>query len=118
MTTARQSFYAPRAIFDEVRRNANAARFKNETPNYLAFIPDGEPTLDAGLGSEISLLERIGIPIAVFTNASLIWCSDVKKDLLGADLISFKVDVVSEGLWREINRPHKTFRLSGLRKRI
>ncbi len=111
MITGRQPFYAPSTILNEVKRRVDAARFKNDRCDYLSFVPDGEPTLDSELGSEISLLKRINIPIAVFTNASLIACNDVKSDLLGADLISLKVDVVSENLWREINRPHKEFRL-------
>ncbi|MDH5448364.1 MAG: radical SAM protein [Candidatus Bathyarchaeota archaeon] len=114
MTTKRQSFYAPEVIFNEAKRKVNEAHFRNERVDYLTFVPDGEPTLDGGLGREISLLKRIRIPIAVLTNASLICCNDVKEDLLGADLVSLKVDVVSEGLWRRINRPHKAFKLGSI----
>jgi wyosine [tRNA(Phe)-imidazoG37] synthetase (radical SAM superfamily) len=70
------------------------------------------------LGREISLLKRIGIPIAVLTNASLICCSGVKEDLLGADLVSLKIDVVSEGLWKRINRPHKAFKFDAILEAI
>ncbi|RLI40872.1 radical SAM protein, partial [Candidatus Bathyarchaeota archaeon] len=37
---------------------------------------------------------------------------DVEKDLMDADLVSLKVDAVSEELWRKINRPHKSLSLS------
>ena len=114
ITTKRRPFYTSKAIFSEVKRKVNEGRLRNERADYLTFVSDGEPTLDVNLGREISLLKNIGIPIAVLTNASLMWCSDVKEDLLGADLVSLKVDAVSEGSWREINRPHKNLRLDSI----
>ncbi len=111
MTTRRQSFYLPQIIFQKVRKKANEAKLRNEETNYLTFVSDGEPTLDMKLGEEVSLLKRIGIPIAVITNGSLMHCNDVKGDLLAADYVSFKVDAVNRDLWRRINRPHKTLKL-------
>jgi wyosine [tRNA(Phe)-imidazoG37] synthetase (radical SAM superfamily) len=81
-------------------------------------VSDGEPTLDINIGKEISILKKIGTPIAVITNASLLWREDVKEDLLEADLVSLKVDAVSETLWRGINRPHKNSRLNEILKGI
>jgi wyosine [tRNA(Phe)-imidazoG37] synthetase (radical SAM superfamily) len=112
MTAERQTFYRPEAILSEVKRKVNEARSRNERVDYLTFVSDGEPTLDVSLSREICLLKDIGIPIAVLTNASLMWRRDVKEDLLGADLVSLKVDAVSEGLWRAINRPHENLRLN------
>ncbi len=40
--------------------------------DYLAFVPDGEPTLDLNLGRVIEDLRPLGIKIAVITNSSLI----------------------------------------------
>jgi len=57
------------------------------------------------------LLKQIGIPIAVITNASLLWLDDVRGDLLEADFISLKVDAVSQDLWRSINRPCRELKL-------
>jgi wyosine [tRNA(Phe)-imidazoG37] synthetase (radical SAM superfamily) len=113
-TTKRRPFYTPKAIFSEVKRKVNEGRLRNERADYLTFVSDGEPTLDVNLGREISLLKNIGIPIAVLTNASLMWCNDVKEDLLAADLVSLKVDAVSEGLWKEMNRPHENLRLDSI----
>ena len=74
-------------------------------------MPDREPTLDVNLGREISLLKHAGIPIAVITNASLLWREEVREELLAADFVSLKVDAVSHDLWRRINRPHKDLKL-------
>jgi len=114
MTTERQAFFEPEDVFHEVERKAKEAASRNHRIDYLTFVPDGEPTLDINLGDEISLLKQIGVPTAVLTNASLLWREDVRKDLLTADLLSLKVDAVSENLWRKIDRPHRNLKLSSV----
>jgi len=114
----RQAFYKPADILKEVRRKVNEATVRNERIDYLTFVSDGEPTIDINIGKEISILKKMGTPIAVMTNASLLWLKDVKQDLLKADYVSLKVDAVSEDLWRRINRPHKDLRLNTVLKGI
>ncbi|RJS80313.1 radical SAM protein, partial [Candidatus Bathyarchaeota archaeon] len=91
ITLERRAFYDPDRIFRDVRRKVEEARTRGEEIDYLTFVPDGEPTLDLNLGVEIELLRRIEIPIAILTNASLLWRRDVEEDLLKADLVSVKV---------------------------
>jgi wyosine [tRNA(Phe)-imidazoG37] synthetase (radical SAM superfamily) len=86
-------------------------RQAQEKIDYLTFVPEGEPTLDANLGQEIDLLRPLGINIAVISNASLIWRKDVRDDLAKADCVSLKVDAVREPAWHSINRPHGHLRL-------
>jgi len=112
MTRARRSFYKTEDIFEQVKRKVNETNQRKEPIDYLTFVADGEPTLDVNLGNEISLLKQLGIPIAVITNSSLIWQNDTKEDLMEADFVSFKVDTVSEKLWKRINRPHKDLKLN------
>ena len=114
MATERQAFYKPEDIVREVKRKVEEAVSRSERIDFVTFVPDGEPTLDISLGKAISGLKQIEIPIAVITNASLIWRDDVKEDLLEADLVSLKVDAVSEDLWRRMNRPHKSLRLNAV----
>jgi len=114
----RQAFYQPCDILKEVKRKVANATKRNERIDYLTFVSDGEPTIDVNIGEEISLLKRIGIPIAVLTNASMLWLNDVKQDLLKADYVSLKVDAVSEDLWIRIDRPHKDLKLSAILKGI
>jgi len=111
MLINRQAFYKPEQILMQVKKKIDEATLRGERIDYITFVPDGEPTLDANLGREISLLKNIGIPIAVITNASLLWREEVKEDLLVADFVSLKVDAVSIDLWRRINRPHKDLKL-------
>jgi len=79
--------------------------------DYLTFVPDGEPTLDIALDATIDTLSQFGIPIAVVTNATLLWREEVRRRLQKADLVSVKVDSVHEETWRKINRPHRDLQL-------
>ena len=118
MLVNRQAFFKPEDILMQVKRKVYEAALRNERIDYLTFVPDGEPTLDVNIGEEISLLKQIGVPIAVITNASLLWHDRVREDLLEADFVSLKVDAVSLDLWRSINRPHKSLRLNIILKGI
>ena len=72
----------------------------------LTIVPDGEPTLDLALEELLSRLKETGIPVAVISNASLISKADVRKALHVADWVSLKIDVLSQDLWKRIDRPH------------
>jgi wyosine [tRNA(Phe)-imidazoG37] synthetase (radical SAM superfamily) len=106
-----RSFYKTARIVEKVRAKLERTREKREQVDYVTFVPDGEPTLDANLGEEIDILKGLGVKIAVITNGSLLWREDVRKNLLKADWLSLKVDAVDEETWRRIDRPHKLLKL-------
>lgn len=112
--SARRRFCRPETIAVEVERAVSKLNEQGETIDYLTFVADGEPTLDLNLGREIELLRPLGIRIAVITNSSLIWRSDVRADLALADWVSLKVDTVHSEVWRLLNRPAPTLRLDDL----
>ncbi|WP_438969775.1 radical SAM protein [Methylophaga sp.] len=103
--TVRQSYYKPQFIFDCVKNKVQEVYDAGESIDYLTFVPSGEPTLDEYLTETISLLKDLKIKIAVISNASLIWRSDVQEAFKLADWVSFKVDTVDESIWKKINRP-------------
>lgn len=111
MSVERKNFYEPAEIADKVHDKLKQSKKNGEIIDYLAFVPDGESTLDVNLGKEIGLLRSFGIKIAVITNASLIWHEDVRQDLQKADWVSLKVDAVTKEIWRQIDRPHKLLNL-------
>ncbi len=112
MNLARRIFYKPEMIAEEVEKKVKKTRERGESIDYLAFVPDGEPSLDIHLGDEIDLLRPLGIKTGVITNASLVWQEDVRKDLMKADWVSLKVDAVDRNIWRRVNRPHHDLKLS------
>jgi len=109
----RRAFFKPKVIADDVRKKTKAI-VRKEPIDYLTFVPDGEPTLDMNLGKTIELLKNLGIKIAVITNSSLIDQSDVREDLMKADLVSLKIDSLNEETWRRINQPSRGLRLSSI----
>jgi len=111
MEVERRPFYEPELLFEEVSKKVEEARKKGERIDYITFVPDGEPTLDVNLGLEVELLKKLGIPLAILTNSSLLWRDDVREELSTFDFVSLKLDAVSEALWKKIDRPHKSLSL-------
>jgi len=101
-----REFYTPDQIYQAVEKHLVQTREKGDRVDYLTFVPDGEPTLDSRLSESIERLRPLGIPVAIISNASLIWHEEVRESLMKADWVSLKVDAIDETLWRRINRPH------------
>lgn len=107
LASKRKYFYNPKIIYETVYKKVVEAEDKGIKIDYISFVPDGEPTLDINLGKEIKLLNTIGIKTAVLTNSSLLYQKKVREELLEANLVSVKIDGVTESIWRRVNRPHK-----------
>jgi wyosine [tRNA(Phe)-imidazoG37] synthetase (radical SAM superfamily) len=105
-STEPRAFYPPERIVEEIAAHVEAVRSQGEAIDHLTFAPDGEPTLDTGLGDSIQLLRPLGIPIAVISNGSLLWRPEVRERLETADWVSVKVDSAIESIWRKVDRPH------------
>jgi len=114
MPVERENFYMTKDIVQAVKEKVKRAKAKGEPLDYLTFVPDGEPTLDANLGQEIDLLKPLGIKIAIISNASLIWREDVRQDLSLTDWVSLKVDAVINKTWHQINKPQKSLKLEAI----
>jgi wyosine [tRNA(Phe)-imidazoG37] synthetase (radical SAM superfamily) len=114
MHEERCCFYRPQHIFQDVQQRLADAQAAGDYPDYLTFVPDGEPTLDANLGYEIDLIKPLGIAVGVISNSSLIWREDVREELGRADWVSLKIDAVEEATWRRINRPIRSLSLDSI----
>jgi len=74
--------------------------------DFVTFSGVGEPTLASNLGEAIGLLKSVlKLPVAVFTNSSLLTREDVHCELSLADVVVAKVDAPNEELFHEINQP-------------
>jgi len=116
MSIKRTNFYNPEDIYKSVKNRLNVLKEKNEPVDYIAFVPDGEPTLDINLSKEVSLLKKFNIKLAIITNGSLMDRGDVQSDLLKFDWVSLKVDSVLKDIWKKIDRPHGKLDLKKLKK--
>lgn len=100
-----RSIYPPEELARAVAEHVERVRARGERIDYLTFVPDGEPTLDANLGRTVELLRPLRIPVAVISNGSLAWRPEVREALRAADWVSVKLDAVEEAVWRRVNRP-------------
>jgi wyosine [tRNA(Phe)-imidazoG37] synthetase (radical SAM superfamily) len=116
MQIDQRKFYEPRDIFVAVKTKVKKTVQRDEKIDFLTFVPDGEPTLDIYLEKEIDMLKSLKIKIAVITNGSLIWKKNVQQSLSKADLVSIKVDTVTDAIWKKINRPNKKLHISDILK--
>nr|AAZ32460.1 Fe-S oxidoreductase [uncultured euryarchaeote Alv-FOS1] len=108
MEIERRKFYEPEEIRDAVAEKITRG------VDYITFVPDGEPTLDANLGRTAELLREFGVKLAIITNSSLLYREDVRNELMRFDYVSLKLDAVSEMLWRFVDRPHKSLSLDSI----
>lgn len=114
LTIERRQFYEPKEIFKEAKEKIIRLKEIGEKVDFITFVPDGEPTLDINLGEEIRMLKSFSIPVAVITNSSLLFLESVRQDLYEADLVSLKVDTVSELTFKKINRPNHFLNLDAI----
>jgi len=115
--TKQATFYKPNEIFVAVKKHLELLNEKDK-PDYLTFVSNGEPTLDINLGETIEKLKDFGIPIAVITNASLLFNPNVRDALYLADWVSVKVDTNDKTIWDCINRPDKSLDFNEYKKSI
>ena len=98
--TVRKEFVSLSKLQDDL----NAV--KGIAADWVTFSGMGEPTLASNLGAAISLVKStLGLPVAVFTNGSLIIYKDIRKELSLADMVIAKLDAPEEDVFRAINRP-------------
>jgi len=98
-----QAYSQPQEVISTVQKHL---RKLTEAPDVITFVSNGEPSLDSKIGETIEQLRQFNIPIAVISNASMLWKPEVRSRLLKADILSLKVDTADEATWHKINRPH------------
>ncbi len=98
---------------------------KKELAHYFAHFPDpdaitfsgsGEPTLHKDIGQVIRFIKdrKPRVRVVVLTNSTLLQDSDVREDLLDADVVMPSLDAVFQNSFFRINRPHKGLDCKGM----
>jgi len=109
-TLERRPYVPGKLVIEQLQEKLSSL---SSAPDYITFSGSGEPTLNSQIGWIIEQASRMtSVPLAVLTNGSLLHLESVRKALLGADLVIPSLDAASPGLYRSINRPHLSLRLS------
>jgi len=75
-------------------------------PDIYTVTGSGEPTLHNGIGRIIRFLkEKTTRPVAVLTNASLLYLPEVREELAAADIVMPSLDAARPESFRRVNRP-------------
>jgi len=76
--------------------------------DYITLGGSGEPTLHSGIGRLIAGIKKItAIPVALLTNGTLFYISQVRTDCAAADVILPSLDAGDEKTFDKVNRPHE-----------
>ncbi len=94
---------------DEVKGELTEYFLRNPDPDYFTFSGSGEPTLNSGIGEVIRFIKerKPATSIAVLTNGTLLHDSEVRHELLNADVVLPSLDAATEEVFRKINRPQE-----------
>jgi wyosine [tRNA(Phe)-imidazoG37] synthetase (radical SAM superfamily) len=107
----RNSFFDPEKIVGEI--TSESKRLGNI--DVITFSGSGEPTLNCDIGWLIKeTKKRLGLPVSVITNSSLLLDKKVRSDLYLADVVLPSLDAVSEDIFRYINKPHFQIEIDGI----
>lgn len=75
--------------------------------DYLTVTGSGEPTLHPRLGYLIEeIKKRSPVPVALLTNASLLYKDEVLEAAVKADVVLPSLDAPDEQVFQTVNRPH------------
>ncbi len=105
LTNARRDYFPPDVIVAQVG-DALKSHLPGEI-DWVTFVGSGEPTLHASLGWMIRQVKALtSIPVAVITNGSLLYRTEVRDELIAADAVLPTLDAGNVNLYRAMNRPH------------
>jgi wyosine [tRNA(Phe)-imidazoG37] synthetase (radical SAM superfamily) len=84
----------------------------SKKPDYITLSGSGEPTLNQHIGEIIHKVKDLtSIPLAVLTNGSLFCLEEVRKALVGADVVVPSLDAVNDVIFQCLNRPHPSLNI-------
>ena len=107
-TVERKEYVSSNQILKELEKFLK----EKKKVDYITFSGSGEPTLNSNIRKMITEIKKMtSIPIAILTNGTLLSHSQVREDLLEADLVIPSLDAISEKVFKEVNRPHPLLKI-------
>jgi wyosine [tRNA(Phe)-imidazoG37] synthetase (radical SAM superfamily) len=94
----------PEAVLDELKNLLSPSAL---TVDFITISGSGEPTLHPDLGLIIREIKKMTTaPVALITNASLLFQEEVLERVLEADVIVPSLDAPDPKVFETVNRPH------------
>lgn len=77
-------------------------------PDYITLSGSGEPTLYSRNEELIAEIRGFSdVPVAALTNGGLLSKPEVRRSLLGAELVVPSLDAPDDDIFQKVNRPHR-----------
>jgi len=107
-TVERKPFVDNKKVLSEVRETLES--HQPGEIDWVTFVGSGETCLHEGLEELVGEVKALSdIPVAVITNGSLLFMSEVRRALLPTDAVMPSLDAGNPDLYHKINRPHPAF---------
>ncbi|WKZ38089.1 MAG: radical SAM protein [Anaerolineales bacterium] len=101
----RRDYFPPEEILAEVRDVLDSTA--PGRIDWVTFVGSGEPLLHSSMGRLLHDVKAITeLPVAVITNGSLLYCPEIRTELLIADAVLPTLDAGTADTYRKLNRPH------------
>jgi wyosine [tRNA(Phe)-imidazoG37] synthetase (radical SAM superfamily) len=108
-TIRRKKYFDVEVILGQIKKVIDSGR-KIDT---ITFSGSGEPTLNVFIGELIKGIKKnTSIPVAVLTNSTLLMHKSVRNALSEADLVIPSLDAATQDIFKRMNRPHKSIKIS------
>ncbi|MFW5714196.1 MAG: radical SAM protein, partial [Brevefilum sp.] len=113
LCTERRIWFPNSEILAQVRATLEA--HQPGEIDWITFVGSGETALHAGLGEMIRGVKKLtDLPVAVITNGSLLYMTEVREALSASDAVLPSLDAGNPALYQRINRPHPSLTFTGL----
>lgn len=101
-----KEYVSPQEVLSEFKSWVENNPDDAKNLNYVTFSGFGEPTLNSKIGQIISEIRKLTpARIAVITNASLLSEPDVRRAIIGVNLIVPSLDAADQEIFVKIDRP-------------
>ncbi len=106
-TIKREPFVPVQAVVAEIRE----ALLKS-SPDAITLAGSGEPTLHSQIDQVIfSIKDVTDVKVALLTNGALFWIEEVRRSVLGVDIVMPTLSSAFEATFKKIHRPHPALEL-------
>jgi len=78
-TIQRGGYCNPDEIYGGMKNRLKELAAQYRKPDAIAFVTNGEPSLDKNINIAIQKLKAFQIPVAMITNASLLWLETARE---------------------------------------